>query len=204
MAVDRRHALDHARAAKADLVMAERLFLELTERYGDESYAGVANTCRGGILEVSVALGECHPESALAEFSSRLEAIVDLDECRGGDWLESHGWWCVFACNVVMRHLTDERRIQQDLAVYTNKADEIAERTDNWAIRERIVSIEYARRCRFADWTGLAADWTFDEEDLRALAGTMGRFPSFHDVGWMILRNASIVHESDRNGAVKQ
>ena len=40
----------------------------------------------------------------------------------------------------------------------------------------------------------MAAKW--DEEDVRTIAGTMGRFPSFRDTGWRILADARIVDQS--------
>jgi hypothetical protein len=34
-----------------------------------------------------------------------------------------------------------------------------------------------------------------DEEDVRTIAGTMGRFPSFREAGWRILSQARIVEQ---------
>ncbi len=35
--------------------------------------------------------------------------------------------------------------------------------------------------------------WLLDDEDLRTLVGTMGRFPGFRPVGWRILERATVV-----------
>ena len=72
-----------------------------------------------------------------------------------GDELESFGWWCIFGCNVALRAERDERRVQSAMAIFTNKADEIAERLDHWAMRERVFTMEHTRRER----SGEAADF---------------------------------------------
>ena len=82
------------------------------------------------------------------------------------------------------------------MAVFTNKADEIADRMRNWAIRERVFTMEYARRQRFVDWTGMEADWAIDSDDVRVITGTMGRFPAFRHTAWRILRTAKVVKGS--------
>ena len=51
----------------------------------------------------------------------------------------------------------------------------------------------YLRRLRFADWTGIESELTLDKDDIRRLAGTMGRFPGFQRTGWQILGSAKIV-----------
>ena len=98
--------------------------------------------------------------------------------------------------NVALRHVDDERELQQRMAVFTNKADEIAEELGNWSMRERVFTMEYARRQRFCDWTGVDVDWTIDNEDVRVIAGTMGRFPAFHQTGWRILQTAKYIRDN--------
>lgn len=189
-------AAAHARRAIEDLERAEQAFHQLAEADGDDSYAGVANTCRGGMLEAKVVLGAMSAGEALDSISDALDALVDPDDYPRGDWLESWGWWCIFGCDIALRHVQDERELQQRMAVFTNKADEIAGRLGNWSLRERVFTMEYARRQRFTDWTGLESEWTIDAEDVRVITGTMGRFPAFHRTGWRILRSARVIAEN--------
>ena len=82
------------------------------------------------------------------------------------------------------------------MAVLTNKADEIADRLDNWAMRERVFTMQYTRWERAMISTGFDIPCVIDSDDVRVIAGTMGRFPTFRDTGWRILQSAQIV---DRN-----
>ena len=93
-------------------------------------------------------------------------------------------------------HLTDERPVQQHMAIFTNKADEIATRLDNWAIRERVFTMEHTRWERAVGCTGFEIPCVIDEEEVRTITGTMSRFPSFRDTGWHILRTARVVGEA--------
>lgn len=195
MAIETERSNEHAQLARTDLKVADHLFTHLADDFGDESFRGIANTCQGGAIEAEVVSGQRDAEAALAELSAGLDTIVSLDDCPCSDWLESYGWWCIFGCNVAIRHFAAQKDMQHRLAVFTNKADEIAERTDNWAVRERLVTLEYVRRRQLQDRTGVEIDWTIDSEDVRAIAGTMGRFPSFHEIGWEILRSARIVKD---------
>ncbi|MBT8486131.1 MAG: hypothetical protein HKO59_15240 [Phycisphaerales bacterium] len=185
-----------AELARRDLDTARTRFLALADEHDDDSYRGVAHTCEGGLLELDACLGNRDPRVVLERFADALNGLVNPNEFPSGDWLESYGWWCILGCNVALRHVTDERALQSHMAIFTNKADEIAERLDNWSLRERVFTMEYARRQRFADWTGVESDWTIDHDDVRIIAGTMGRFPAFHRTGWRILQSAKVVVEA--------
>lgn len=184
-----------ARQGRKDLQLSLNLYKELGEDFKEESYFGVANTCLGGLIELEVALETRNPQDALNEYLEGLSTLVDPEKYPIGDWLESYGWWCIFGCNVALRHVTDPRALQRYMALLTNKADEIAKRLDNWSMRERVFSLDFARRQRFTDWTGVDSESTIDKEDLRVLTGTMGRFPAFHRTGWQILESAKVVVE---------
>jgi hypothetical protein len=185
----------HAQAARADLERAGLLLTELAREFGDDSYGGVANTCRGALIEVACAMGERDPMEAVAQLVEGLGAVEDPTLAPPGDWLESYGWWSIFGCNIALRHL-DDPAFHRAMAVFTNKAVEIADRLGNWTLRERAFSLEHMRRCRLQRTTGFEADWVLDEEDVRTIAGTMGRFPSFRETGWRILAEARIVDQS--------
>ena len=195
MDVDPAELEEFAALAKADLTASRQMYLALAEKYDDDAYRGVANTCKGGLLEAGVALDECDAGAALAELAAGLDEVVDSSAVPVGDWLESYGWWCVFGCNIALRHLAEEKQLQQYMAVFTNKAEEIADRLDNWAMRERVFTMEYARRQRFLEWTGIEHEWTIDQDDVRVVTGTMGRFPMFRRTGWMILQTARVIRD---------
>ncbi|MHC4427812.1 MAG: hypothetical protein ACYS0D_04315 [Planctomycetota bacterium] len=196
IATEPQRARAHAEAARADLERAERLYVTLGEATGDESFGGIANTCRGGIIEVEAAAGDRDASSALTELTRGLEAVVDPETVPPGDWLESYGWWCIFGCNVVLRHVGDEREVQRHMAVFTNKADEIAERMNNWSLRERVFTMQYLSHERFVDWTGRMVALCLDDDDVRDLVGAMGRFPAFRETGWRLLKSARVLSDA--------
>ena len=183
-----------ARNAQADLVRAGGLFAALAREFGDDSYGGVGNTCRGALLEAECALGTRAPDDAVATIAQALGGVEDPMLAPPGDWLESYGWWCIYGCNVALRHM-EGAPLDRAMAVFTNKAVEIAERLGNWSLRERAFSMELRRRDRQGRSTGFDEDWILDEEEVRTIAGTMGRFPSFRETGWRILSQARIVGE---------
>ena len=188
-------AQPHAERAKTDLETSSRLYRELAKELDEESYAGIANTCVGGIIEAEVTLGLRDAKSALDELAGGLDSVVDPRQCPAGDWLESYGWWCIFGCNIALRDVSDERDLQHHMAIFTNKADEIADRMNSWSLRERVFTMQYASHQRFVDWTGQTVALTLDNDDLRALVGTMGRFPAFRETGWRLLQTARVVRK---------
>lgn len=183
-------AKQHAEKAERHLSRARELYLNLSEDLKDGSFAGIANTCKGGITEVQVTSGALAPEAALQILCDGLEQV---DEKLVGDRLESFGWWCIFGCNIALRHLQDEKTLQRYMALYTTKADDIADRTGNWSIRERVFTMDHARWERAVGCSGFDIPRVVDEEDVRIITGTMARFPTFRDTGWRILRSAKVV-----------
>ena len=115
---------------------------------------------------------------------------------KKGDWLESYGWWCIFGCNIVLRHISDEKDLQRYMALFTNKADEIADRLNHWAMRERVFSMQFEGRNRLVGWTGQDIPVVIDKDDIRLITGTMGRFPQFKETGWSLLNTGNVVEES--------
>lgn len=182
----------NATEARSDLERAGTLFSKLAREFGDDSYGGVANTCRGALMEVDCTLGTLDPVDAVSVITEALGGVEDPQLAPPGDWLESYGWWCIFGCNIAVRHLQDPQ-FHRAMAVFTNKAVEIADRLDNWSLRERAFSLEQARRDRLQQSTGFDAEWVLDEDEVRTITGTMGRFPSFRETGWKILTEARIV-----------
>ncbi|MCP4836050.1 MAG: hypothetical protein GY895_14945 [Phycisphaera sp.] len=107
------------------------------------------------------------------------------------DLLECRGWWAIFGCNIALRHF-DGDEMHRHMAILTNKALEIAERIGNWGLRERAFTLEHFRRQRAEDPTKDDHEWILDEEEVRTITGTMGRFPGFRRVGWHILESSRI------------
>ena len=197
ISVDARQTTVLAEAAAADLRQGRARYTELAEQLDDPSFAGIARTCHGGLIETDVALGRRRPQDGLAELSAGLDNVRDVSNELVGDQLESYGWWCIFGCNIALRHLDDERALQKHMAVFTNKADEIADRLDNWSMRERVFTMQYKRWERAVNVSGLDIPCVIDSDDVRVIAGTMGRFPSFRETGWRILHSARIVEGNE-------
>lgn len=182
----------HAGAARRDLAEAMTLHERLAHELGDESHHGAANTCAGAMIEADVALERLRPDEALDTISAGLDQARDPAHLSGAR-LESYGWWCIYGCNIALRHLDDERALQQHMAVFTNKADEIANRLDDWPMRERVFTMQYTRWERAAGSTCFEIPCVIDSDDVRVIAGTMGRFPAFRRTGWRILQTAQII-----------
>jgi hypothetical protein len=183
-----------AASAHQDLERALELYRRLAVDDDDELLEGRANTCLGAMIETDAILGRNCPSDAVARLSHGLDRIRDpsgLSEPRP----ESYGWWCIYGCNIALRHLVDEQAMQQQMAVFTNKADEIATRLDNWSMRERVFTMQYTRWERAAGSTCFEIPCVIDRDDVRVITGTMGRFPTFRKTGWRILHTAQVVNK---------
>ncbi len=177
----------HAQRARDELSQALNEYEDLADTFADERYAAIANTCRGGLLEVQAVLGEITPSDALERLTVALDRVVDVAAHPTGDWLESWGWWCIFGCNMALRHFQEDA-ISMRMAIFTNKAMEIADRLENWSLRECVFQMDLRRHDRLIN-----EPWVLDDEEVRILAGTMGRFPNFRAAGWRILNEARFV-----------
>ena len=187
-----------ARSAKGDLETAFQMYSRLAQELSDDRLAGIANTCHGGLLEVDVEVGLRSPQSAVQEFLGGLDRTVEGKAGVAADWLESFGWWCIFGANVALRYLKG-RELQRTMGVFTNKALEIADRLDNWALRERVFTMQYTLHQVLVDSTGLELDFTIDDEDVRMITGTMGRFPAFRGIGWKIFQTGKVIKDLEGN-----
>ncbi len=195
MSVEQSQTRALAVSAAADLTTAGEAYDRLATELAAPSLAGIARTCHGGLIEAEVAMGRRTAADGLAELAGGLDTVQDVSAQVVGDQLESHGWWCIFACNIALRHIDDDRALQRHMAVFTNKAEEIADRLNNWAMHERILTMQYTRWERAVSATGLDIPCMVDNDDIRVIAGAMGRFPSFRETGWRILRSARIVDD---------
>ncbi|MCK6475523.1 MAG: hypothetical protein L6Q35_01685 [Phycisphaerales bacterium] len=184
----------HAREAIRSYKASSQLYLSLADEFGNSAWRGIANTCQGGIIVCEVDLAARTAASAVEDLIEGLGAVIDASDGLVGDRLESYGWWCVFGCETALRHMDgpDQGRA---VAIFTNKGYEIADRLNNWAMRERLFTLEYVQRHRAAEAGDPVADWAIDQEEIKVIVGTMGRFPMFRSTGWKILQSATVVDE---------
>lgn len=200
---DRDATIELARRAIVDLSRAVERYEELAHAFGDGQYEGLADSARGGITEARVATGELSEQDAIAEVIARLERSVAAEEAgvrEAPAVREAAGWWALFGANIALasRGAPARGRERGDaartIAICTNKASEIAEELDHWPMRERTFTLEWIRREDEARRErSRPTGWTLDEEDLRGLVGSMGRFPFFRPTGWRILDEAEIL-----------
>jgi len=177
----------HARACADELARAIEQYETLFARFGAPAWLGIIETCRAGLLEARVELGELESGVAIA----RLDELIERD-APGGDATESLAWACVFACNIALRH-QEGPDLQRTMKRFTGRGFELADRLDNWALRERLLTLEHRQHRALSGMAGVPVDRTLDEARLRAVVGAMGRFPAFRGIGWDILRDASVV-----------
>ncbi|MCC6427988.1 MAG: hypothetical protein IT435_14350 [Phycisphaerales bacterium] len=182
------HASDAIRAYNA----SSDMYLALADEFGNAAWRGIANTCAGGIIVCETELGMRTPADAIGELTDGLGAVIDASDGLIGDRLESYGWWCVFGCETAQRHLCG-RDLARSVAIFTNKGYEIADRLSNWAMRERLFTLEYMQRQRSAEEGESPDEWAIDQEEVKVIVGTMGRFPMFRSTGWRILQSATVV-----------
>lgn len=183
----------NAKIARQHLEACIKAYRELAESEKNRSLLSIARTCEGGLIEIATSTGTMAADEALARIHARISELNDATERPAGDELESVGWWCIFGCNIALRSIDDERELQKHMAVFTNKADEIADQLDSWAIRERVFTMEHARWERAVGCTGFEIPCVVDEDDVRVITGTMARYPTFRDTGWQILNSAKVV-----------
>lgn len=162
---------------------------------------GVIRTCRGAIMELEVALERQPAIEALREMESALDDIFDVEKFPRNDLLEGYGWWCIFACNIAHRYMDGPEK-HRFMAQFTMKGYEVADRLENWPIRERLFTLDYLRRQAISDTDGVIEEWVLHPSEVRVLIGTMGRFPHFRSVGWSIIESASVIR--DRGSARNQ
>jgi len=181
----------HCKAGLADLHKAADLYESLAVDLNDDNLAGIANTCRGGIIELEFEAGLRSSESALDELSAGLMG-VQHDDTLAGDRLESLGWRCIFALNVAMRSMSDTE-LQRAAAPFLNTAFVVAERLNNWAMRERAFSTQFLLHRHLSEATGIELPYTINDTDRTMITATMGRFPCFRPTGWRILETAQLI-----------
>ncbi|MBX3356746.1 MAG: hypothetical protein KF724_13715 [Phycisphaeraceae bacterium] len=186
-------AAQHGARAIKDLTFAEAGYRKLAVVRNSDHHNAIANTCSGALLEVQVLLGSQPAVEAATHLLAGLDAVVDPSTMPRGDWLESWGWWAVFGFNIAVQRMDGDAK-HHYAAIFSTKALEIADRLENWAIRERVFSLEHDLRSGLGATVDMSKKkWILDRDELRSLLGSMGRFPWFRRTGWKILSSADIV-----------
>jgi len=152
--------------------------------------------CRAGLLECEVAMGRRPVEAVVPIFESALDAVTDLDGIGRRGRLEVIGWWCAIGASIAMRSIRDERLGQRLLAVFISKAEEVVDRTEHWALRERVLTLAHEQERRISAWAGIALRTRVDDADLRVMLSAMGRVPHFRPIGWGILEHHQLLSAS--------
>ncbi|MCK4343596.1 MAG: hypothetical protein KAY37_17930 [Phycisphaerae bacterium] len=190
-------AQEIAKRAKMDLEQAEQLYLQLARDTDRQYLGGIAHTCHGALLEVEVELGLRAPQQTVDDILTELSQLDEGNKRPEGDWLESYGWWCDFGANIAFRHL-EGRELQQSVAIFSNKLLEITRSFKNWPLLERAVAMQHSLHEQALETAGIDWPHMLDAEDLKLIAGTIGRFPHFRRVGWNLIENGVIIQGSKK------
>lgn len=197
IAIEPEVASQHADAAHDGLRLAAEQHERLADILGDHTLLGIANSCRGGLLEVDVEQGRASADETVASMLAKIEA-ASRDASLSGYTLEGWGWWCIFACNIALRHLGGSH-LQQAVNQLTSHAIDFADRLGHWAMRERAFTLQLALHERIKASTGIEVPISLSHEQRPLIASTMGRFPRFRTVGWQILEMNNLVREPSRS-----
>jgi len=158
---------------------------------GCPSYSAAAHTCLGAIVTTQALAEEVAPEAAIDRVMEEIERVPSAPSHAPRAMVESFGWWCVFGSELALE--VDPSNPSRDhlLARLTLQGLELAESANNWALRERLLTIDYLR---WSSQEGEHADQAaaiLDREDVRMIAGAMARFPGFRPFGRELVRRAT-------------
>lgn len=180
-----------AEHALRDLAHAAMLFRDQATRREIDSDLVGAVICEGAMLEVRVLLGQLEPTEAVTSIVEFL-GQEPPSAAVSSEWPIALGWWCVYGCNIALRNLDALPDADRQMAILTNKADECASLTGNWALRERVWMIEHYRRRELEGANARGERWVLDREEIATLTGAMGRFPAFREIGWQVLSSIEL------------
>jgi len=179
---------EDANTAIEDLRAASAILRESAEKLDAPLHRETAMIADGAQIAVEVMAGRLSIAEAMDRYLTFVDECVD-PSMVGKLRLETVGWWSVFASEVAFAKIKDSDELERLLAIFTNKVNEVAAAIGNWAFRERVWSLELARR-EAAPHT--SEEWVIDSEDARELSGAMARFPRFRAIGWKVFRSATI------------
>ena len=191
MEADPENAEGFAEPAKRDLKIARARFKELYARCQDPQTRGFAETSRAGMMVAEAALDERDPRETVDEVLRTVATVTDPASWPRGVALEDFGWWCVRGARIALCYLSDSER-DRDLKMLLDRGLGIADRLDNWLLRERLFSIWQAY-CESRRRSDGGVELEFDRRQLRLITGTIARFPAFRQVGLKMLRDAKLL-----------
>ena len=189
-------AEEHYARAIEDLNYASEVYEDLANELEDSSLLGIVNTCLGGVMEAEVELGRRDAARTIREMLESTSAALEAEDQPVGDWLESWGWWCIFGSNMALRHLRGAEA-QQTTKRFLALGLEAAERLDNWAMRERVFTLQLALHQTLVGTTGFDIPFVMPGSQRRSVFGAIGRIPRFRDDGWQILETAQFVETTE-------
>lgn len=198
MRIEFDHAQECALRSVEDLSAAAEKYELLAAQFDRRDLAAVAHTCRVAAFEGEVALGRRAAESAITVAVESMMALGDPTEATDGEWLESQGWTALVGANIALETLSGGQ-LQRTMALLLGKLAEIADFKGNWAFRERALTLEHMTRRKLREDCDLEIPLILEDEDVRRIAGVMGRFPRFRRVGWELLRDARLVRGARAN-----
>lgn len=157
-------------------------FPELSRFYGS-----IGRTAAHELLAAQVDGGTMKVADAMKQLDGYLDQCIDLDAAAlEGQDLDTAGRTAVINAELASRHLSEPNRTRA-LAVYIGKARDIAEKTGNWRLYERVFSLEWVRTTSEASLLGRSVDFTADDEDKALIMSVMARFPLFRETGKKLL-----------------
>jgi len=177
--------------ARAELARSRELHAALAADFPEERwYASIALSSEAGVTWAEVECGVRAPAAAIEGIAARLP--VDLDEiAHRGQHLEAFGRWCIVGAQIACAHAG--AGADRAMALFLGKAADIAGRTGNWSLWERVFTLELFRRSTLADYDARPERvWQLDRDEQRVLLGLMGRFPHFRRTAWRVLAAARI------------
>lgn len=176
--------------AIASYETAIRMYKRISELQLTPSVDSIMHISAGGIIECKVALMPSETTGAIERIEREVERFDDEKHLPKSP--DSLGWWCVFGANIALRMPPGESR-NRSLAVFTNKAHEIAEFCEEWSLWERVLTVEYMSPPGDEAQSFAGYERVLDAEDVRIIVGAIGRFPRFRPIGLGLLNTAQIL-----------
>jgi len=186
------HTPQHAEIAREHYASARDILSRYSAQSGSTLHKSISMTCEIGVIEMDVLLSRIDAGDAILLLLERLDHASTLEAVPDA-CLEAVGCACITGAQFVIQSIADPSLADRYLAIFTNKADEVARRNGHRALRERLWRLEFEcpSRREHPDFRNTV----LDTEDLRDLAGLMGRSPAFRELGWKLLRGARRVDD---------
>lgn len=186
-------------AGRRDAIAAERLLRSAARSLGHRELdhrraAAAARVARATRWQIEVAVGMLDADRAVARIESILDVALDPGREPDVARLEAHAAWCLIGCAIALAGAGAGTVAEAGPRIgrLTNKADEIAERLDDWPLRARLLEIDFLSRRENGEAPPEPGAWALDEEDLRSITGAIGRCPGFRATGRALVAAAGL------------